>query len=279
MVFSSKKIQRKHWKKDLRKVSTLGFTEEQHLLEKFPYQKKLSLKLEPWLGQRVPLPSGEPRPGKSIAKHSLVTVLSSLTPQMSWPQRQVVGWPQGHRRQPSKWHAKACGSSVLVQCCVRGPVKTEYWLSIGKGGVPSLQSCGTASMQRGKTPHLGPILNRKGEKSQNSNPKWLFSPLVKTLFFPWKRKIKGKTRFHGRSQNEAKGFWFWCAVTFPSGSSCPRWEMYPDPRGRIEIGRGVSHVLPSWLTPFWLGCRTELSAELGGSVNGLPLISLSQSNG
>lgn len=43
MVFSSKKIKRKHWKGFGRpqKISTFGFTEEQHLLEECPYQKKL----------------------------------------------------------------------------------------------------------------------------------------------------------------------------------------------------------------------------------------------
>lgn len=39
------------------------------------------------------------------------------------------------------------------------------------------------------------------------------------------------------------------------------------------------HIFPSWLTLIWLGCRTELSAELSDPVNGLPFISLLQSNG
>lgn len=85
-------------------------------------------------------------------------------------------------------------------------------------------------------------------------------------------KIKGKARFHGKCQNEAKGCWFWCAITLPRASSCPGWEMCSDPREVTEMGRWCSHVLPSWLTLLWLGCRTELSSLLHGSVNGLSLI-------
>lgn len=51
-------------------------------------------------------------------------------------------------------------------------------------------------------------------------PKYLFSLLLKIFSFLWKMKIKGKAKFHGRCQNEAKGCWFWCVITLPLGGKC-----------------------------------------------------------